>query len=833
MTEFMRVVLAILAAVALVGMGSSPLPSQGLDPKTTPVTPGELVILGEEGKPAGACPLKHTDVDAQVSGFIARVNVVQQFHNPTDEKIEAVYTFPLPDDSAVDRMEMKVGERTIVGEIHRREEAREIYEAAKEAGHVASLLDQERPNIFTQSVANIEPGEEVKITISYTQLLKYEAGEYEFSFPMVVGPRYIPGGTVVGKTGAGRAPDTDETPDASKITPPVAPKGTRAGHDISLKVRINAGIPLYSVKSLLHEADYNFLDGNSAEVTLKDQATIPNKDFVLKYAVAGEMVHSGVITHAAGDGSGFFTLIVQPPKQPKPKFVTPKEMIFVLDTSGSQSGEPIKKSKQTLWHCIKNLNPGDTFNLIAFSSSPRMLYDRAQPFNSKNEAAALKYIEACEAKCGTEVIPALKKALPIAPDPKRLRIVVFFSDGYVGNDMAIVDYCQKNLGAARVFTFGIGNGVNRFILSKMAEVGRGACDFVLLNSDGKQVAQRFYERLRNPILTDINIDWNGLPVVVEDIYPKRTPDLFSAQPLIVKGRYSAPAEGHIVVRGKVAGQPWEKQVYVNFPDEQPDNDSLASIWARAKVEDLMDQDWMGAQMNTPKPEIKESIIEVALDYHLMTQYTSFVAVEKMVITQGGKPTTIAVPVEMPEGVSYEKTLGLALRDKLKPGSGFGGYGGVARRGAALSSAVTPAPTESLSAMRADTKAAEVAFDLDSSVAVKGDEAKETPEMRRVRFVKQRLDKTLQELLEKYRKSGASGDYSIPGKLVVKDGKVEVMVWVKDGSKEKLAELEKLGLVDHAWARPGKILIGWIAISKLEDFAQAEFVARVSPPTYSK
>ncbi len=265
----------LTAAAALVLAGiNSPGPTVAADPRETPISPGELIIMKPEGGIAGACPLKHTDVQAEISGFIARVNVVQQFHNPTDEKIEAVYTFPLPQNSAVDYMEMKVGDRTIVGEIHRRELAREIYEAAKEAGHVASLLDQERPNVFTQSVANIMPGEQVTITISYTQLLKYEDGEYQFVFPMVVGPRFIPGQS----TGDG---GTDEVPDASRINPPITPEGTRAGHDISLAVNINAGVRMYACHSPTHDVDSAFGDVGVGTITLKNNKTIPNKDFVL------------------------------------------------------------------------------------------------------------------------------------------------------------------------------------------------------------------------------------------------------------------------------------------------------------------------------------------------------------------------------------------------------------------------------------------------------------------------------------------------------------------------------------------------------------------------
>ncbi len=825
MRTALRLALTAITLCALAaGLGSTDLVAP-IDPTTVPKTPGELVILGKDGKPAGACPLKHTDVDAQIAGFIARVNVVQEFHNPTNEKIEAVYTFPLPEDSAVDRMEMKVGERTIVGEIHRREEAREIYQAAKEAGHVASLLDQERPNIFTQSVANIMPGEQVKITISYTQLLKYEAGTYEFNFPMVVGPRFMPGAPT-GQTGTGMAPDTDKVPDASKISPPITPRGTRAGHDISVKVEVQAGIRIYKAHCVTHLVDYEFPSDTSAVVTLKDQATIPNKDFVLKYDVAGDQLQSGLITTAPTGSGGFFALVMQPPEKVRRSIVRPKEMVFVIDTSGSQKGEPLAKSKETMLHCIRNVNPGDTFNMISFANSVKTLFDKPRAFNKANEAAALDYLKACEAGGGTHMLPAIEAALAGPYDPERVRIVVFFTDGYIGNDFQIIDAVQKNEGRARVFSFGIGNSVNRFLVEKMAEEGRGACEIVLLTSDSKQVAAKFYERIRNPLLTDITIDWNGLPVVADEVYPKRPPDLFSSQPLVLKGRFTGPASGEIIVRGKLGGQNWGRRIPAILPDTQADNDALVSVWARGKVEELTSKDWMGHQTGNPDPNLKEDIINVALDYNLMTQYTSFVAVERMTITEGGTSRTIAVPVEMPEGVSYD---GVSAGDKLgtlyaagRGASGGYAYFAVPRSPAPAKGAPVAAATR-LGLKRADTREM-----LQEDYA----HGEETAEQKNERLVSRKLDKTLRDLRELVKKSGESEVKSIPGKLSVKDGKVEVVLWLKPDSRDKLPDLEKLGLAGHTWLIKEKTLIGWIPISKLEEIALLEYVARLSVPSYA-
>jgi Ca-activated chloride channel family protein len=294
-------------------------------------TQGSLQVVGPNGSKA-VCPLKHTDVKAQISGFLSRVTVTQEFENPFKEKIEAVYTFPLPQNAAVDDMTMRVGDRTVRGKILRREEAQAVYEAAKNNGQTASLLNQERPNIFTQSVANILPGEQIKITISYVETLKYENGTYEFVFPMVVGPRYIPGEPTAPK-GDGFAPDTDQVPDASVITPKPAPAGMRAGHDVSLDVTLDAGVPIDALTSQTHEVNVERAGDHVAHIALKDQETIPNKDFVLRYDVAGAKISDAVLTHASGPG-GFFTLILQPPERVTAEDVTPKELVFVLDTSG-------------------------------------------------------------------------------------------------------------------------------------------------------------------------------------------------------------------------------------------------------------------------------------------------------------------------------------------------------------------------------------------------------------------------------------------------------------------------------------------------------------------
>src|SRR5215472_9581961 len=541
------------------GSGSVALAQSG-------ATAGALQVVDPTGQPKAICPLKHTDVNAQISGFLSRVTVTQEFENPFKEKIEAVYTFPLPQNAAVDDMTMLVGARTMKGKILRREEAEAVYEAAKTKGQTASLLNQERPNILTQSVANILQGEQIKITISYVETLKYEDGSYEFVFPMVVGPRYIPG--VPTRAGDGFAPDTDRVPDASKVTPQPVPEGMRVGHDVSLQVSLDAGVPIDGLSSKTHDITVDRSDNHRAQVTLKDLATIPNKDFILRYDVAGAKISDAVLTHSV-PGGGFFTLILQPPERVTVEDVTPKELVFVLDTSGSMYGFPLEKAKETMKLALDNLYPYDTFNLITFSGDEHILFSEPVPATKENLAKAQAFLATRQGGGGTEMMKAIKASMDPSDHSDHIRVVCFMTDGYVGNDLEIIGEVQKHPNA-RVFAFGIGSSVNHFLLDNMARYGRGEVEYVGLNDDGSAAARRMHERIRNPLLTDVSIDWNGLPVT--DVYPQRIPDLFGAKPLILTGRYTAGASGVIRLKGKLAGHDFGREIPVDFSRPQTEHD---------------------------------------------------------------------------------------------------------------------------------------------------------------------------------------------------------------------------------------------------------------------
>jgi Ca-activated chloride channel homolog len=818
-------------------------------------TPGALMAVDAEGKAKSACPLKHTDVKAEISGFISRVVVTQQFENSFNERIEAVYTFPLPQNAAVDDMTMVVGDRTIRGKVLPREEAQAVYEGAKSRGQMASLLDQERPNIFTQSVANILPGQQVKITISYVETLRYQDGAYEFVFPMVVGPRYIPG----------------SVPDAARIAPQSAAPGERSGHDISLEVTLDAGLIVDTLEAKTHPVDIDRPGPTRARLKLKGGATIPNKDFILRYDVAGRAIQDALLTHRSEKG-GFFTLMLQPPERIGADDVTPKELIFVLDTSGSMSGFPIDKAKETMKLALDNLYPDDTFNVITFSGDTRILFEQPVRATKRNLRAAQNFLAASVSYGGTEMMKAIKAALDPSDSQSHLRIVCFMTDGFVGNDMQIIAEIQKHQNA-RVFAFGIGSSVNRFLLDNMATAGRGDVEYVGLQDDGAAAAQRFHQRIRNPLLTDISIDWGDLAVA--DVYPKRIPDLFGAKPVVVTGRYNAPGTGTIKLKGNMAGNPFTREIPVTLPETMALHDVLAPLWARARIDSLLSEDYLGALQGRMRDDLKSTITQLGMEFGLMTQFTSFVAVEEMTVTDGGTPRRIDVPIDVPEGMDPDFMAGQLRISGGALSSGptglFTVYNGQTLRQANYSAfAIVPSPTPvpstrrargNVKAARAGGGAAEVgrnsgvisgsdsntggggagaappasistlnANALAPELNPSGALAKTplSPEEQRAERLNTKFQPRLLALVNRLKQKPEPELSNYGG--FVRDRKAEVQLWLTDKSEVAKAKLKELGfeiVLDHAGSN---LIIGRIPIDKLELLADLDFVRYVSAQT---
>jgi len=887
---------------------------------------GRLEAVDEQGTVLGPCPLKHTDVRIDVAGHFSRVTLTQTYTNSYPQKIEAVYTFPMSHRAAVDGMTMTVGDRVVVGEVKEREAARRIYEAARESGYVASLLEQERPNIFTQSIANIEPGATVEVRIVYIEMLESRDGVSSIAFPMVVGPRYIPGyrsplprnlppfftarrglvriapGTVEiveltgaesivdgpreslpltagavaealegavaiespaaawweaarreqirrvmtfvarnldgsgergelyvdaagvtcgqlngrwffcpppvpGREGTGVVSGTDQVPDAARITPMPTRPPMRAGHDVSLTVRIDTGGPgVVDVRSELHEVATT-LEGRVATIALRNQKEILNRDFVLSWRTTATGISEGVFTCAdpraatwvggqptprppfeivlpegrlmtpservLADVSrqnqrdlsallprpgGFVTVVLNPPPRSEVFESRARELIFVLDTSGSMNGFPIDKAKEVMSKAIASMRPDDTFNMITFAGETKVLWPEPRPANEQNRAAAQAFLTDRRSGGGTEMMKAIEAALvqkggaggsldplslanqpadgrsvtvvvpfssieqqgdrfvlragpevalplrlsmelPTILNPQgvnlrltgqwltekgqrlfavrevafagkesagRMRICMFLTDGFVGNDQGIVQAVRDNAGTTRVFSFGIGNSVNRFLLEQLALAGRGECEFVTLAEQGDPAVERFTKRIQSPVLTDIAIRSDGIELLdlvagTPSTAPGLLPDLYDVKPLVFHARYAGGGSGTITVTGRTAAGPFERTIPIALPAHGGDprgstsagNDALPALWARSMVERTLAPHGAAVEQGNVPEEVKRQVIALGETFSIMTPFTSFVAVEKARMTLGGRPTLVAVPIELPQGLRWD------------------------------------------------------------------------------------------------------------------------------------------------------------------------------------
>ncbi len=635
-----------------------------------PVTQGTLRARDDSGSVVGEFPLRHTQVAAEVSGYLARTVVEQKYTNPFAQPIEAVYIFPLPAMAAVNDFVMEVGARRIVGIVRPREEAERIYADARARGQVASLLTQERPNIFTQSVANIAPGASVTIRLGYVERLVYDHGEYSYIFPMVVGPRYVGGGTPVIASSNGGAtvqpastrpvipscmpPGLRPRDIRTEINPPVLPPGTRSGNDIGLTITLNAAVPVRKVASVAHHVAIDAPSPERRVITLAHDDSLPNRDFVLRWSVGGSATEFGVLSHRDRTG-GFFTLAMQPPAAPRDDQVTPREITFIMDVSGSMMGWPIETAKGVVRQTLDRLRPDDRFNLVYFASGNAQLWDRARSNTPENIAEARRFLESVQAGGGTEMMAGVRRALSAPHDPRYLQMYVFATDGYVGEDQDILKAVRTERGDARFFAFGIGSSVNRFLIDGVGEYGGGA-SFVVMPRDSGSVETsvgRLFAAIDSPVLVDIAIDWNGLPV--QDVYPAATRDLFAGQTINVVGRFTRAARGTAYVTGRVGARNVRYPVAVDFPDSMPANAALAPTWARWRIEELSGR-LMTADSDA-QAGIRDEITALAVEFRLVSQYTAFVAVDDSTVVGEGRPVRIDQPVTLPESVSWKGVFG--------------------------------------------------------------------------------------------------------------------------------------------------------------------------------
>ncbi|MBD2481593.1 VIT domain-containing protein [Planktothrix sp. FACHB-1365] len=619
--------------------------------------PSGLYIQTPDQQPI-AFPLKHTNVSAKIAGNLSRVEVTQSFENPFTTTLEAVYIFPLPDEAAVDEMLIQIGDRTIKGNIKKREEAQQIYEQAKQQGRTAGLLEQERDNIFTQSLANIKPGEQIDVIIRYSDSLKFTGGNYEFVFPMVVGPRYIPGVGIEDPSSGGTAiapltqnQDTDLVPDASRLNAPILPEGMRSRHDINVTVEIDAGVPILGINSPSHQLQIDHT-GQNARITLAEGDTIPNKDLMLRYQVAGEHTQTTILTQSDERGGHFAVYLIPAIKYATDQIVA-KDVVFLIDTSGSQAGMPLMQCQELMRQFINHLNPDDTFSIIDFANTTQQLSAVPLANTPQNRAQALQYINHLNANGGTELLRGIQAVLnfPVT-DVGRLRTVVLLTDGYIGNENQILAEVQQHLKPGnRLHSFGAGSSVNRFLINRIAELGRGISRIIRHDEPVEPVVEQFFTQINNPVLTNIQVSWQGEGEETV-IYPTLAPDLFAEQPLVLFGKKPDSNSGVLQIQGSAAGGiPYQQDFNLNFDSEG--NPAVAQLWGRSRIKALMNQMVQGET----KAGV-EAVTETALTYQLLSQYTAFVAVSDDVRVNANEASvSVQVPVEMPEAVSYEGIYG--------------------------------------------------------------------------------------------------------------------------------------------------------------------------------
>ena len=619
-------------------------------------------LLLNDGETNVAAPLVFTDVRIDVAGMTARARVSQRFVNPTSDWREGVYVFPLPEKAAVDHLNLQIGSRIIEGQIKERQEARRTYEAAKSEGKKATLVEQERPNLFTTNVAHIGPNEEVVVAIEYQQTLHYDSGSFTLRFPLAITPRYIPGNplddlVVAGEDGTGVARRTDSVPDADRITPPIASPTDGAINPVAMTIELAAGFPVARLTSASHSIHVNERPGNRYEVTLSDGLVPAARDFELTWTPdVGAAPGASLLTEKR-DGRMFALLMVLPPVGESAKTRSPREITYIIDTSGSMEGVSIDQAKDAMLMALDRLQPGDRFNVIEFNSKTFPLYSAPMPVDAQTLAAARTFVTKLRARGGTEMLPALTAALATPRQGNEMRQIVFLTDGAVGNENELLHLIEQRLDDRRLFTIGIGPAPNTYFLKKAAEAGRGTFTFISDVREVKEKMSALFRKIENPALTDMNIVWPTGAVT----YPSKLPDLYAGEPVVLTAEIQPGAhDGLVALSGSRAGKPWNAQLPI---DASSNEAGIGVLWARDKIEALMD----GKRNGAPADEIKRDVIAVALAHHLVSAYTSLVAVD--------------VTPSAPAGVIAKKT---ALPTNAPAGSAFGAIAGVPQT-------ATPAP----------------------------------------------------------------------------------------------------------------------------------------------
>lgn len=581
-----------------------------------------------------------TQITMTVQGLQAQVVVSQRFKNQTDGWVNATYVYPLAEDSAVSQLTMQVGERVIEGEIQEKAKARKTFSAAKSSGKKATLIEQQRPNLFRQQIANIAPGETINIELGYSQQVSYDAGEFSLSLPMTLTPRYIPGVTLAEfnaeqtlTTGVnGWASPTDQVSDAHLITPPQKHAADELINPVSLSLQLDAGMPLAKVNSATHALAINKPAGSDAgvrHIQFSQGEVSMDRDFTLSWQPQASSAPVAAQFVSQWQGERYVQLMLMPPRQLDASTVTPRELILVVDTSGSMAGDSIKQARASALLALDTLTPQDQFNVVLFSSDTRTVFAKAVAATANNINAARRALERMSANGGTEILPALQRALVHDKPAEHLQQVVFVTDGSVGNEAAILQHIKRHLGNARLFTVAIGSAPNRFFMRRAAEFGRGSFTEIATGAQIESRMAALLTKLKSPVVTNISIDW---PQPVQ-MFPRRIPDLYWGEPLLVTaklGPWPSRSQPLIKVRGTSAGKAWQRDLPLKTAGKAAlANEAtpvLAQRFGRQKIQHFENELYVNGGDSSDKAQQK--ILPVALKYQLMSRYTSLVAVDK-------------------------------------------------------------------------------------------------------------------------------------------------------------------------------------------------------------
>lgn len=615
---------------------------------------GTLHVHTASGQVIRHVPRLTTDVQIKVSGMLARVHVKQRFLNPSPEWVEAVYVFPLPQDSAVDHMRMVAGERVIEGEIQEKSRARKTYEQAKFEGRRASLVEQQRPNMFTTSLANIPPGEEILVEIEYQQAVQHHAGVFSLRFPMVVGPRYVPGTPIEQTTsqfdglGWGRA--TAQVPDAAQITPPVIAESESRSNPVSLDVQLQTGLQATDVRSLYHPVRVQAVSEGEQRVGLLDGEVPADRDFVLQWRLADGGAPAAALFQEQWQDRHYGLLMITPPAAGNidESQLPSRELILVVDTSGSMYGESIEQARAALQVALARLRPRDRFNIIQFSDTLHALYSHAVRADPANLSKAQRYVDSLQAEGGTEMGPAMRLALSAAQDNGLLRQVVFLTDGDIGNEQTLFATINDRLGDSRLFPVAIGSAPNSWFMTRAAAFGRGSYTYIGDLAEVQEKMESLFERLAAPLLTGVRVAWQGGGEQVQS--PHLVPDLYAGEPLLLAVQSETQIES-VRIEGMLGKRPWTHEVKVDGGAQAA---GVHVLWARRVI-----ADWMARRSLGDDPEqVRSEVLALALVHHLVSPYTSLVAVDRTPVRPAEEALhSKAVPTNLPKGWSQAHVFG--------------------------------------------------------------------------------------------------------------------------------------------------------------------------------